>query len=193
MIILGLDLSKTNSGWCYLDAKDHKAARSGSFRSEGDWESAAWDFSGKLIKLFKNEGKPDFCVIEQPMRNVQQFKKKGTKLMPELESDGMTVNPKSSLIVNQITGAAVGVLRGYGIPFETITSGTWRKGFFVKGTKGKNSADWKRLAKRQCELLGIDVRNADQAEAVGVAFAAPNCDRYRLIKHNLENKMEAAQ
>ena len=180
---LGLDLSKANTGWCYMDPNDYRNARVGCIKSTGDWESATWDFSGKFIQLIKREGKPDFTVIEMPMRSVQQFRKGGTKMLPDAEADKLTVNPKSALIVNQITGACIAVLRGFGIPFQTVSPATWRAGFFIKGTKPAEGETWKHVARRQCERLGIDVHNMDEAESVGVAFAGPGCDLYRSLKH----------
>ncbi len=190
-IFLGLDLSKANTGWCYLDPHNHSTARVGSIKALGDWETATADFSRKLMTVINSEGKPDFCVIETPLRSVMQHKKKGTNMMPELDSFGMTINPKTSLILNQIAGATVGVLTGYSIPFETVAPSTWRKGFYRTGSKLPPGQNWKTMAVKQCKLIGIEVRNQDQAESVGVAFAGPNCERFKKIKYDQTKKVGA--
>jgi len=184
-MIIGLDIS-TKTGVALYEPPNIKTIRTCTIVSNGEThEQKAEALADGLIRLFKSEGRPEFVAIEQPLRNVMQHRKQGTRMMPDLEG-GMTVNAGTALMLNQLVGSTIGILRGYGIPWVVIPVQSWRKGFFPKGTKGADRADWKRLAKRQCELLGVDIRNNDEAEAVGVAVSGHA--HYRNMK-----SLEAAQ
>lgn len=178
-IFLGLDIA-SKCGYALLPMRNHQLTKCGSFQCPaGSHEQKAAALAGFLIGLIKSEGVPDFAVIEQPQRNVQQYRKSGTRMMPDLQG-GLTVNAGTALQLNQLTGAAVAVLTGFDIPWVTVSVSTWRASFFPKGTKGTDRADWKRLAKEWCERQGIDARNADEAEAVGVAMYGPTCQEFKL-------------
>jgi Holliday junction resolvasome RuvABC endonuclease subunit len=178
MIVLGLDLA-TRAGWALYDTRQSVGAiQTGSFTCKGEtYEQKARSLSLHLIGVIKRHGKPDYAAIEQPQRNVQPHQKKPSKMFPELQPE-MTINAGTALLLNQLVGAAVGVLTGYGVPHETVSVATWRKGFFPAGQRGADRQDWKRMAKAQCELLRIPISNADEAEAVGVAIWAAKAGKH---------------
>ncbi|MER8956756.1 hypothetical protein NKH98_29530 [Mesorhizobium sp. M0833] len=65
----------------------------------------------------------------------------------------------------------------------TIPSSTWRKHFLGMGrSPGFDRAMWKRTAVERCRVLKIDVKNADAAEAVGIAMAGEACQRFKMAR-----------
>ena len=184
-MLISLDVA-TKTGYALYDGKHPSAIRAGSFECIGDTpEQKAASLAAHLIRLIKGPMSapqwPTFAVIEQPQRNVQQFRKQGTRMMPEA-SGGLTINAGTALQLNQLTGAAVAVLTGFRIPWETIPVSTWRKAFFGKGTKAGSRQEWKRMAREQCRLLRIDVPNTDAAEAVGIAVAGAGLQTWRAMQ-----------
>lgn len=191
MRILGLDVA-TTTGWAFYDpALPMAAIVSGSFRVQGKTpEEKAYDIASRMIRLFKEHKKPDFIVIEQPIRTAP-VQKKAQKFMGQdtgafqAQAGGLNAVISS----NQLVGSIVGLIRGYGLSFEMVGSSSWRSNSFGFGTrKGWQRQDWKRHAKDRCAQMRIDVRNADEAEAVWIAFYGPKCQRYKLI----ENQVSAA-
>jgi hypothetical protein len=75
----------------------------------------------------------------------------------------------------------VAIIAAYRIPWETIPSSTWRKVFLGEGRHpGRDRAGWKRAAVERCRMFMIDVKNADAAEAVRIAFAGEGTQRFRM-------------
>jgi hypothetical protein len=74
-----------------------------------------------------------------------------------------------------LVGHALSLCARLNIEVQVLSQTTWRKAFRIptqapKGTK--NGRSWlKNKAKERCAELGIAVKNADQAESVGVAWA----------------------
>ncbi|MER9871229.1 hypothetical protein NKJ35_29405 [Mesorhizobium sp. M0136] len=93
------------------------------------------------------------------------------------------LNP-NALQLEGLVCAAVAIIGGsYGIPWETIPSSTWRKHFLGMGrSPGFDRAMWKRTAVERCRVLKIDVKNADAAEAVGIAMAGEACQRFKMAR-----------
>ena len=183
MILLGLDIA-TTTGWAYFDPeKPISAILPGSFKTSGDSpEKKDWLHAGHLIRLFRERGRPDFVVIEQPLR-MAPITRKSQSFMGQNEEIRAQVGGLTAVISsNQLVGATVGLLRGYGIPFATVDSKVWRKNAYGFGTrKGWVSKDWKKHAKDQCAQMRIPVKNADQAEAVWIAFYGPKCQQYKWL------------
>jgi hypothetical protein len=170
------------SGWAIYPDRSIPRIKAGSFACLGETpEQKADALARNLIALFKREGKPDYCVIEQPQRNVQQYKKAPSKLMPDVEGQ-FTINAGTALQLNQLVGAAVAICAGFGVPWAVVPVQTWRSAFFPKGMKGKDRQDWKRMAKAHCELVKIPVSNADEAEAVGIAVYGPHVMKFRELE-----------
>lgn len=184
MMILGLDIA-SKTGWALYDPKAPiSAIRSGSFTVSGNTpEEKAASLAGHLIKLFKFNGVPQFAVIEQPIRTAPLAKKTQNLMGLKVAASVAPAGLNAVILSNQLVGGAVALIRGYGIAWEMVSSSTWRKGAFGFGRKpGMDRAGWKRLAKERCQQLKIDVSNADEAEAVFIAMAGPNCQRFKMLQ-----------
>ena len=182
MLILGLDIA-TTTGFAWYDTEASLAAiRPGSFKIGGEgFEHRAGEMGAAMVTMLRQQ-KPDFIVIEQPTRNVMQHRKQGSDLAGQ--HDEMTINAGTSLLLNQLTGAAAAIIRAYGIPFDVIASTTWRKQFLGFGThKGWQRKDWKRATRERCQQLRINVTNDDQADAVGVAFAGAATQAFKMLQN----------
>lgn len=177
MIILGLDIA-TLTGFAWYETPptnnmhDIRAALAaiepGSFRVAGEsYEDRAADMGQRLIGLIKPR-RPNLVVIEQPMRNVVQHRKTVQDFGGEHEE--MTINAGTALLLNQLTGAAVTIVRAYNVPYLVVPSSSWRKVVYGFGThKGWASKDWKKHARQKCSEHGIVVTNDDMAEACWIA------------------------
>lgn len=192
MIILGLDIATTTGFAWYDDKAGLSAIKTGTVKATGDSpEAKAASLGDQLRDLFKDQ-RPDFVAIEEPLRNIKTFPKKiqtmyGTKVV-------QTVNPNQMLLPCLI-GAAMVVVSAYKRPWETIPSSTWRKSFFGAGFKPpvkiteKEGEDpeveklWKKAAVDRCRSMRIEVRNADAAEAVGIAFAGAATQTFKMLQN----------
>jgi hypothetical protein len=190
MLILSFDIA-TTTGYCWFeppardDAVNLRAAfasmRPGSFKVTGEEpEDKAADMAPHLIKMFR-QGKPDLLVIEQPKRHVQQHEKVVSDLYGR--RNVKTINPATTILLNQLTGAVVTVARAYDIPFVTIPEDTWRREAYGFGRKrGWQRKDWKKHARELCQLKGIHVTNDDQAEACWIAYAFWRSQAFKMLQ-----------
>lgn len=179
-LILGLDIATVTGFAWYDDRASLSAIKTGLIKAEGEnAEQIAASLACQLVAMFK-AGRPDFVAIEQPMRNVVSFKKKRQDFGGEVEQQ--TINP-NALKLSSLTGAAVGIVAAYRVPWETISSATWRKVFLGMGrSPGFDRAMWKRTAVERCRALRIEVRNADAAEAVGIAIAGASTQTFKMMQ-----------
>lgn len=178
-LILGLDIA-TTTGFAWYDSKASMSSiKTGLIKAEGEnAEEKAASLAVQLIALMK-PGRPDFVAIEQPMRNVKSFRKTKTDLAGQV--DDLTINP-NALQLEGLVCAAVAIVAAYKLPWETISSSTWRKVFLGMGrSPGMDRAGWKRAAVERCRSFKIDVKNADAAEAVGIAVAGASCQRFKMM------------
>jgi Holliday junction resolvasome RuvABC endonuclease subunit len=180
MLILGLDIATTTGFAWYDDKASLSAIKTGLIKAEGEnAEEKAASLACQIVPMLR-QTKPDFVAIEQPMRNVVSFKKKRQDFGGEVEEQ--TINP-NALQLSSLSGAAVAVVAAYRIPWETISSSTWRKVFLGMGrSPGFDRATWKRAAVERCRALKIEVRNADAAEAVGIAFAGASTQTFKMMQ-----------
>ncbi|RWB29615.1 hypothetical protein [Mesorhizobium sp.] len=180
MLILGLDIATVTGFAWYEPGSSLASIKTGLIKAVGaNAEEKAASLAQQLVALLK-PGRPDFVAIEQPMRNVVSFKKTRDTLAGPV--DEQTINP-NALQLSSLSGAAVGIIAAYRIPWETVPSATWRKVFLGEGRyAGRDRAGWKRAAVDRCRMLRIDVRNADAAEAVGIAFAGENCQTFKMMR-----------
>lgn len=181
MLILGLDIA-TTTGFAWYDTEASLSAiKAGSFRIGGEgFEQRAGEMGAIMIRMMR-EQRPDFVAMEQPTRNVMQHRRQGHDLAGE--HDELTINAGTSLLLNQLTGAAAAIIRGYRIPFDVIAPTSWRKQFLGFGKRpGWQRKDWKRAARDRCAQLKITVTNDDQADAVGIAFAGAGLQTFKMMQ-----------
>lgn len=183
MLILGLDIATTTGFAWYEPGSRLSSIKTGLIKATGDnAEEKAASLAQQLVTMFKAD-RPDFVAIEQPMRNVVSFKK--TKQTLTGPVDEQTINP-NALQLEGLVCAAVAIIAAYRIPWETIPSATWRKHFLGMGrSPGFDRAAWKRAAVDRCRAFKIDVKNADAAEAVGIAMAGEACQRFRILRQGV--------
>ena len=200
-IILGLDIATVTGFAWYDDKASLSSIKTGLLKAEGD---NAEEKAASLARLLIDElhewrdekvdgvltkrrvRKPlDFVAIEQPMRNIKSFRKTKTDLAGEVGE--ATINP-NALQLEGLVCAAVAIVAAFRLPWATIPSATWRKSFFGAGFKpplkqvGREvKKDWKGAAVEKCRALRIEVRNADAAEAVGVAFAGAGLQAFKML------------
>ena len=75
------------------------------------------------------------------------------------------------------------IIAAYRVQWETIPSATWRKHFLGRGrSPGFDRAMWKRAAVERCRVFKIAVKNADAAEAVGIAMAGEATQTFRMMQ-----------
>jgi Holliday junction resolvasome RuvABC endonuclease subunit len=179
LLILGLDVA-TCTGWAlYEPGASLSSIKTGLLKASGeDAEEKAASLACLLLRLLKAD-RPDFVAIEQPMRNVVSFRKTRETLAGPIEEQ--TINP-NALHLSSLTGAAVAVVACFRLPWQTIPSATWRAHFLGFGRKpGFDRSAWKRAAVERCRMLRIDVKNADAAEAVGIAFAGAQAQKFKMM------------
>ncbi|GHC79517.1 hypothetical protein [Limoniibacter endophyticus] len=184
MIILGLDAAQA-TGWAYYDTQASLSAiRAGTIKATGDdYEHKAATLGRGLVKLIK-EKRPDFVVIEMPIRTQPTKQKRSMKFMGEEtveEAAGSGLNAVISS--NQMVGAVSAIIGAYNLPFATIPSVSWRKQFLGFGTRrGWQRTDWKKAVRDRCSQLKIIVTNDDMADAVGVAFAGSQLQAAKMLE-----------
>lgn len=185
MILLGLDPSQS-TGWALYDTTANLSAiRAGVIRTSGDsYEEKAASLGLGVVKLVK-EQRPDFVVIEMPIRSMPARQVRKVKFMGEAveeEASGSGLNAVISS--NQMVGAICAVIGAYRIPFVTIAPVTWRKSFLGFGTRpGWGRKDWKKAVRDRCAQLRITVTNDDQADAVGISFAGSGLPQVKMMEH----------
>lgn len=193
-VILGLDIATVTGFAWYEPGQSLSSIKTGLIKAQGgNAEEKAASLAQQLVTLFK-PCRPDFVAIERPLPNVKQFEKYSDDLVDGQVSEA-TINPNQMLLPTFI-GAAVGIIAAYRIPFETIAPQTWHKSYYGSGFKpprkwikvqrhpqgGYWKNDWKTPAIERARMLRIDVKNADAAEAVGIAMAGVACQRFKDLR-----------
>lgn len=186
-VILGLDVASTTGFAWYDTGASLSAIKTGLIKSTGDnAEEKAASLALQLVAMLKAE-KPDFVAIEEPLRNVKMFKKKGKPDLAGNRQDEDTINP-NALMLEGLVCSAVAIVAAFRVPWATVSAQTWRKAFLCMGrSPGFDRAAWKRAAVERCRAFRIDVKNADAAEAVGIAFAGAGCQAFK----HLQSKVAA--
>ncbi|HEX2753652.1 MAG TPA: hypothetical protein VHP34_11230 [Alphaproteobacteria bacterium] len=173
-LILSFDPAQTTGFAWYDDQAPLAAIEAGTIKCIGEtYEDKAASLGRALVKLIKAR-RPDFIAIEMPIRTQPGQQRRNVKFMGEeqqVEASGSGLNAVISS--NQLVGAISAIVGAYNIPFVTIPSVTWRKAFLGFGThRGWSRKDWKKAVRDRCASLRIVVTNDDQADAVGICFAA---------------------
>jgi Holliday junction resolvasome RuvABC endonuclease subunit len=190
MLILGMDIATVSGIAWYEPGASLSSIKTGLIKAAGDnAEEKAASLAVQLVTLFK-QGRPDFVAIETPMRNIVSFKKKRQDFGGEVEEQ--TINP-NALQLSSLSGAAIAIIAAYRIPWECVASSTWRKVFLGMGrSPGFDRAMWKRAAVERCRVLRIEVKNADAAEAVGIAMAGEHTQTFKMAREAALREQEKA-
>lgn len=183
MLILGLDPAQNCGYALYENTANLSAIRPGVLRAIGDdYEHKAASLGFSLMKLIKAD-RPDFIVIEMPIRSQPAKQVRKVKFMGEERAEEASGSGLNAVISsNQMVGACAAIIGAYNIPFECIAPVSWRKQFLGFGTRpGWQRKDWKRAVRERCGQLKIIVTNDDMADAVGIAFAGSGSQTLKML------------
>jgi hypothetical protein len=169
--ILAFDPAKT-TGFAFFDtSRDHSAIQCGVLEmpDKADPYYTGDQLGLKVTRLIKDFGKPDFAILEE-------------------QSLAQIGNSNAAAIIYAWGSslAIVATLSNHGVPYGTITPGSWRKMFFGASFKPpqkpakpgkKPENDWKAAAVSECERLGIVIpsrktiaHNACEAAALAICW-----------------------
>lgn len=187
MKVLSFDTSKM-AGWAFFDTEKHVSSiRCGvlEFPKKASIEYCADQMGLKVAKLIK-EFRPDFVIMETALKM----------------SPGGTL---ATVVSCMLHGAVLSTVANFGIPWGTISSGTWRAMFYGKGfkpphrviklakpdKKGKMEKIeylWKEAIITQCEREGIILpstkeaaHNAGEAAAIAICWRGAQIHAGRYI------------
>lgn len=185
MRIIGLDIASTTGCALYDTDKPVSAIEAWSFRLQGHrHEQKAANTGPEMVRIIR-QYKPHFIAVEAPLKNIIQHKKQRSDLGGEHTE--ATINPASVILPNQLVGAALAVIAAYRLPWVIISELSWRKQFLgFSRQRGWGRDDYKRACRTRCDQLKIVCTNNDQADAVGVAFAAPSTDVFKQVRNQRE-------
>lgn len=182
MIILAFDQSISRTGWCVYEPPHHGTMIVGSFtsapRSHMATEEKTGIFCDEVEKLFK-EHRPRFVVWEAATEIIRSYAKVNKEDLAGKKPAPLTVNA-DQLILRDIQGHIRHAARARRIPYEAVNPKTWRAAILKNGNLGREEA--KRAAVDFCKKLRIPVKNADQAEAVCLAFWGATSQTYRMAQ-----------
>ncbi|WP_150524005.1 hypothetical protein [Roseibium sediminis] len=169
MRVAGLDIA-TRSGWCIATGSTYQtglfdASKVGKRKVSCDAERNHNFRQWLRTLLITNE--VQHVAIER--RAVSNMKKK--------VRDELTGNMVERVVTNDATAATLAYLNNcaqevcfaLNIRFEIVAVQSWRKDF-LGGQKPGPGEDWKDVAKRVCQMMQIEARSKDAAEAAGIAF-----------------------
>ncbi|WP_105436388.1 hypothetical protein [Neorhizobium tomejilense] len=176
MKILSFDTSKS-AGWAFFDTSKHISSIKCEvleFPAKASIEYCADQMGLKVTKLIK-EFRPDFVIMETALKM----------------SPGGTM---ATVVSCMLHGAVLSTVANFGIPWGTISAGTWRSMFYGKGFKPPQKITklakpdrkgrwekvenlWKEAIVAQCEREGIILptkktvaHNAGEAAAIAVCW-----------------------
>jgi hypothetical protein len=185
-LILGLDAATTTGFAFYHDNRHVTSIEAGTIRAKGDGFEDKSSYLGRELAHMCRKLRPDFIAIEQPLRMLPGGKRTVKFMGEEEEVSGAGGGTNALILSNQIVSAYCTAARIKDIPFILIASATWRRQFLGFGRKpGWVRKDWKKAARDRCADLKITVTNDDQADAVGVAFAAAAAPELKMMKHKI--------
>lgn len=176
MKTLSFDTSKS-AGWAFFDTSKHISSIKCDvleFPAKASIEYCADQMGLKVAKLIK-EFRPDFVIMETALKM----------------SPGGTM---ATVVSCMLHGAVLSTVANFGIPWGTISAGTWRKMFYGAGFKPPQKITklakpdkkgrwekvenlWKEAIVAQCEREGIILptkktvaHNAGEAAAIAVCW-----------------------
>lgn len=189
MRIAGLDIA-TSSGMCWCDGEAFHASsfRPRVKRPEGlKHGEVDFTYEGMLAREFRDHLRPwliDNQItdvgVEKPLAPNITYKKAIIDTTADWAGQSLKYEEKGATTfatifrIYMLVGNAVELCARLNIDIHMISQGAWRRSF-LKTTKAPpgakdGTAYLKALAKKQCELAGIEIRNADQADAAGVCW-----------------------
>lgn len=158
MLVLALDLA-TKTGWCLGEPGQRPAIGTFNLASRrAAWTSDDRSFAlgWALRDLFKEYGVPTAAAIE------------ATVFMGPKKDGEKTTQYNTTKGLDELNGAARAICGAWHIPtVEIVPCGTWRKHFIGKASFGGRDAT-KLAAFERAQLLGHEVKNDNESDAVGI-------------------------
>ena len=166
MRIAGLDVA-SNTGWCIAEGQSFET---GLFRNKPKSKSEAernHNFR-RWLRTFLKIKEIEFVAIEDRIKGemtrveVDRF---GNKTRKSVSND------HAKATAAYLNGCAQEVCYSLSIPFVLVPVQTWRAAFNGDLKPGKDE-NQKEVTRRVCEMMKIDVKSKDAADAAGIAFWA---------------------
>lgn len=202
MIIGGLDIA-TTSGLTRCDGAEFRACsfRPSEKRPRGlERNEIDFEYEGRIFREWRDFLRSWFIGegieavgVEKPLRSDVRYKKATLHTQADWNGPAITYEDVGGTTMSTVFrlynmfGIAVELAARLNIYVHPFADNQWRAAFGVptrapRGTK--DGRKWlKQRAKDRALLLGIDVRNDDQADSVGVAWATRQMlDPYSLQK-----------
>lgn len=185
----GLDIA-TTSGFAFADGE---AIQASSFRPGAkrpfDLARGEVDFGheGAVAREFRDylrawlvANEIEALGIERPLRSNVTFRKPIVDMKANFAGQALKFEEKGGTTFNIIYrlyvlhGHAVETCCRLNIPVHVVNNTEWRRAFLgdVRPPRGSTnqSAWWKNQSMLQCHRIGVEVKNADASDAVGVLW-----------------------
>lgn len=186
-LILAFDQSIARTGWAVYEPPKHSAMIIGSFTSRPDKNMSTEEktaiFCDEIEVLFKAH-KPQFVIWEAATEIIRSYPRMVSKrdmlaAVRAVENQGPLVVNADQLILRDIQGHIRHAARARRIAYEAVNPKTWRAAILKNGNLGRDEA--KKKAKELCQMMRIEVRNEDQAEAVCIALYGATSQAFRML------------
>ena len=169
MRVCGLDVA-TKTGWCIATGNTYQtglfdAGKIGKRKANCDAERNA-NFRQWLWTFLRTN---DVQAVAIERRAVANMKKKVKDPITGKMIEKVVTNDATAATLAYLNNCAQEVCFSLSIPFHLVAVQTWRKDF-LGGVKPGEGEDYKDVAKRVCQMMKIEAKSKDAAEAAGVAF-----------------------
>jgi hypothetical protein len=164
MRIVGLDLSKSSTGWATWAPGEAELA-SGTWQLGSEFTSRGRVFARlhENMMALESLGHVDAWFYEEPIHPAQ--------LQGQTNAD--TIKLAAGLAMHVESAA-----EAFGARFiRAVNMSTWRREFLGKLPRSMRTADLKDMAMQRCRQLGFKPLKHDQAEAIGICdYACASLD-----------------
>ena len=164
--ILTFDQSSSKTGWAFGMDRSNERWLFGSFRVPKR------DADGERLVIFRDDLiekiealKPDLVAYETPFSPVST--------QGQEQGDRARFSIKVVRLLAKIEGVLEEACSRHDVPYESYASSTWRVTALGFGRLPKGSPDdFKTLMKRRARALGYEVKDDNEADAIGLLMHA---------------------
>jgi Holliday junction resolvasome RuvABC endonuclease subunit len=167
--ILALDQA-TKTGWAIGEERSQAKYQFGSFRmpKRDDTGERLVIFRDGLVNLIETYA-PDLVAFEEPYfpLSAPPGKKFGPNGQPV---KGIRFNPETVKFLVMVKGVLIETTARYNLPTESFASASWRVTAlgFGRLPSGADSGALKKLMIARARMLGYDVKDDNEADAIGI-------------------------
>lgn len=173
MRILALDQA-VRTGWAIGEERSQERYLFGSFRmpKRDDNGERLVIFRDSLVELIETH-KPDIAAYEAPFMPVDTGNHFGNQHGGENDKTRRAkFNVKTIKFLHNLEGVLIETTARYSIPTEHVVSSSWRSTALGTGRLPPGAADagtdFKKMMKAKARLLGYDVADDNEADAIGI-------------------------